>query len=227
MHAQICLALRHVHRRRILHRDLKSGNIFLTRSGVVKLGDFGIAKLLDSSGAQAATQIGTPYYLSPEICQDQPYGKASDLWSMGIVLYELLALRVPFQASNLAVLANKIVTVDPPPLSHAYSEECHNLAFSLLSKDPDKRPTINQVSANHARLFFASWKGKQSPTKALAYRLLLVDLSCSSSGATILGNTSVAFFRTRSKRETVELRNWHHHNPTAMGRRWSKNPFLE
>lgn len=69
---QICLALKHVHDRNILHRDLKSQNIFLTSTGVVKLGDFGIAKVLEASCEQAQTQIGTPYYLSPEICESKP-----------------------------------------------------------------------------------------------------------------------------------------------------------
>lgn len=81
--AQICLALKHVHDHNILHRDLKSQNIFLTQKGIVKLGDFGIAKVLDATEGQAQTQIGTPYYLSPEICESKPYGRKSDVWSLG------------------------------------------------------------------------------------------------------------------------------------------------
>jgi NIMA (never in mitosis gene a)-related kinase len=79
--------MKHVHRQNILHRDLKSGNVFLTSTGVVKLGDFGIARVLESSLEQANTQIGTPYYLSPEICENKPYGRESDVWSMGVILY--------------------------------------------------------------------------------------------------------------------------------------------
>ncbi|CAM9440914.1 unnamed protein product [Chrysoparadoxa australica] len=85
---QICLAIRHVHHRKIVHRDIKSQNVFLTKNGVVKLGDFGIAKVLDSTQGMAQTQIGTPYYLSPEICQDKPYGRKSDIWALGVLLYE-------------------------------------------------------------------------------------------------------------------------------------------
>jgi NIMA (never in mitosis gene a)-related kinase len=110
---QICLALKHVHDANILHRDLKSQNIFLTMKGVVKLGDFGIAKVLDSSGDQARTQIGTPYYLSPEICENKPYGSKSDVWSLGVVWYELAALEMPFQAQSLPALVMRICGSEP------------------------------------------------------------------------------------------------------------------
>jgi NIMA (never in mitosis gene a)-related kinase len=91
---QISLAMKHVHDRKILHRDLKSQNIFLTSSGVIKLGDFGIARVLRNTGELAATQIGTPYYMSPEIMDSKRYNSKTDIWSLGCVLYELLALRV-------------------------------------------------------------------------------------------------------------------------------------
>jgi hypothetical protein len=144
MFVQICLALKHVHYQKILHRDLKAQNIFLTKKGVVKLGDFGIAKVLDSTGDVARTQIGTPYYLSPEICEDKPYGKKSDVWSLGCVLYEIAALDLPFQARNLPALAHRIMTKEPAalPASHRYSEDLKNLTKSLLNKKPDRRPSV-------------------------------------------------------------------------------------
>ncbi|CAN0031798.1 unnamed protein product [Ectocarpus sp. 8 AP-2014] len=80
---QTTLALKHIHDRKILHRDLKTQNIFLTRSRVVKLGDFGIAKVLGSTFDLARTAIGTPYYMSPEICQEKRYNHKSDMWSLG------------------------------------------------------------------------------------------------------------------------------------------------
>ncbi|XP_022786792.1 serine/threonine-protein kinase Nek5-like [Stylophora pistillata] len=106
---QICLGLKHVHDRKILHRDLKSQNIFLTKNGIVKLGDFGIARVLHSTMELARTCIGTPYYLSPEICENKPYNNKSDIWSLGCVLYELLTLKHAFEAGNMKNLVLKII----------------------------------------------------------------------------------------------------------------------
>eukprot|EP00599_Poterioochromonas_sp_BG-1_P006361 CAMPEP_0173142318 /NCGR_PEP_ID=MMETSP1105-20130129/6021_1 /TAXON_ID=2985 /ORGANISM="Ochromonas sp., Strain BG-1" /LENGTH=996 /DNA_ID=CAMNT_0014055695 /DNA_START=91 /DNA_END=3081 /DNA_ORIENTATION=- len=144
---QICLALKHVHNANILHRDLKSQNIFLTQKGMVKLGDFGIAKVLDATDDQARTQIGTPYYLSPEICESKPYGRKSDVWSLGVVLYELLALEMPFQANSLPALVHRICSAEPSysKLESRYSNTLVSLCKSLLLKNPDQRPEVSQI----------------------------------------------------------------------------------
>ena len=144
---QICLALKHVHDQNILHRDLKSQNIFLTRKGIVKLGDFGIAKVLDATEEQAKTQIGTPYYLSPEICESSPYGRSSDVWSLGVVLFELLCLDLPFQASSLPALISRIITAPPNwnKVPGHYSKSITGLTQSMLEKQPKSRPSLKQV----------------------------------------------------------------------------------
>ncbi|EPQ04319.1 Serine/threonine-protein kinase Nek1 [Myotis brandtii] len=101
---QICLALKHVHDRKILHRDIKSQNIFLTKDGTIQLGDFGIARVLNSTVELARTCIGTPYYLSPEICENKPYNNKSDIWALGCVLYELCTLKHAVRGSCVKLL---------------------------------------------------------------------------------------------------------------------------
>ena len=107
---QICLGLKHLHDRKCLHRDIKSQNIFLTKGGIVKMGDFGSARVLDSTMAKCQTVIGTPYYLSPQIVQEQPYSFESDIWSLGVLLAEICSKRPPFDAKNLIALSQKIVS---------------------------------------------------------------------------------------------------------------------
>ena len=82
--------MKHVHDHKILHRDLKTQNVFITANNTIKLGDFGIACFLKTTMDQAKTQIGTPFYLSPEICMNQKYDQKSDMWALGVVLYEVI-----------------------------------------------------------------------------------------------------------------------------------------
>ncbi|KAG8253078.1 Serine/threonine-protein kinase Nek1 [Homalodisca vitripennis] len=142
---QICLALKHVHDQKILHRDIKCQNIFLTRGNIVKLGDFGIAKVLQNTVELAKTCVGTPYYLSPEICENKPYNSKSDVWGLGCVLYELATLRRPFVAGNVKSLVFKIVKGSYPPLPLRYSFEFRNLLIHLFKRNPKERPSINQI----------------------------------------------------------------------------------
>jgi len=142
---QICLAMKHVHDRKILHRDLKCQNIFLTKTGIIKLGDFGIARVLSSTKENVRTMVGTPYYLSPEIIDNKPYSFKSDIWSLGVVLYELCALKPPFDAESLPKLAMKIIRGQYNPVPSHYSKELKNLIAATLSLDPQKRPSVHQI----------------------------------------------------------------------------------
>eukprot|EP01043_Picozoa_sp_COSAG02_P040079 COSAG02_NODE_3214_length_7162_cov_4.502336_4_plen_362_part_00 len=142
---QICLAMQHVHGKNVLHRDLKSQNIFLTDSGtVVKVGDFGISRVM-ATGQLAKTRVGTPYYMSPEIMQGDEYDHKSDIWSLGCVLYELTTLRHPFTGSNLPELARKISRAKYTPPPATFSPQLHSLIADMLARDPAKRPDIDQI----------------------------------------------------------------------------------
>ena len=142
---QMALAIKHCHDKKIIHRDLKSQNIFLTSKNFVKLGDFGIAKVLTHTMDKANTVIGTPYYLSPEIIQGHPYNLATDIWSLGIILYEMCALKPPFNANSLSDLGAKIVKGTFQPIPAHYSKELKSLISQLLTVSSHKRPNINKV----------------------------------------------------------------------------------
>ncbi|XP_035997393.1 serine/threonine-protein kinase Nek1 [Fundulus heteroclitus] len=142
---QICLALKHVHDRKILHRDIKSQNIFLTKEGTVQLGDFGIARVLNSTVELARTCIGTPYYLSPEICENKPYNNKSDIWALGCVLYEMCTLKHAFEAGNMKNLVLKIIRGSYPPVSVHYSQELRSLLAQLFKRNPRERPSIGSI----------------------------------------------------------------------------------
>ncbi|XP_062905570.1 serine/threonine-protein kinase Nek1 isoform X1 [Mobula hypostoma] len=142
---QICLALKHVHDRKILHRDIKSQNIFLTKDGTVQLGDFGIARVLNSTVELARTCIGTPYYLSPEICENKPYNNKSDIWALGCVLYEMCTLKHAFEAGNMKNLVLKIIRGSYPPVSAHYSYDLRNLMSQLFKRNPRDRPSVTSL----------------------------------------------------------------------------------
>lgn len=143
---QLALALKHVHDRKIIHRDIKTENIFLSsHKRVVKLGDFGIAKVLESTMQQARTAIGTPYYLSPEICQGKLYNFKSDIWSLGVVLYELCALRCPFAGANMKGLMLCISKGTYSPIPASFSSEIRKLIADMLNLNAKLRPSINDL----------------------------------------------------------------------------------
>ncbi|XP_055558468.1 serine/threonine-protein kinase Nek5 isoform X1 [Falco cherrug] len=143
---QISLGLKHIHDQKILHRDVKAENIFLSNNGkVAKLGDFGIARQLNSTMEFAHTCVGTPYYLSPEICENQPYNNKTDIWSLGCVLYELCALKHPFEGHSLHQLVLKICRGCFHPVSPSYSYDLRILISQLFKISPRDRPSINSI----------------------------------------------------------------------------------
>ncbi|CAG9569391.1 putative protein kinase [Leishmania major strain Friedlin] len=142
---QTTMAVKYMHDRRLLHRDIKSSNIFLTKNHVVKLGDFGISTVLQSTVAMASTMCGTPCYFSPELCQGRPYNSKSDMWALGVLLYELCAGHVPFESTTMKALMRDIVHKQPPRIPAVYSQELWELIVQLLQKDARRRPDAGQV----------------------------------------------------------------------------------
>lgn len=161
---QILHALQYIHGERILHRDLKTSNLFLmARREVVKLGDFGISRVLEGSIQSANTVVGTPYYMSPEVCENKPYTYKSDVWSLGCVLYELCMLKHAFSADNLLGLVYKIVSDKYEPIPKMYTPELNNLIQRMLDKGADRRPSVgNLLEDPYVQRFKNDWLRRQS-----------------------------------------------------------------
>ena len=142
---QLSVGLSYLHHKKILHRDIKTKNIFIKNNLTVKIGDFGIAKILNSTSSYAHTFIGTPYYISPELCKDQPYNDKSDVWSLGCVLYELCTLNHPFEGGTQVEIYEKIMTQKFKAISPDYSLELKKMVDLLLEKDEKKRPKMKDI----------------------------------------------------------------------------------
>jgi serine/threonine protein kinase len=138
--AQLCRGLAHAHQQRIVHRDVKPANILLSHRGRVKVGDFGVARLAEgSSDAAAATIVGTPRYMAPEQARGLATTPATDVYSAGVVLYEMLAGRPPFTGGSVAELALSHVQEPPPPLSARLPPSLVAIVARALAKDPAQR----------------------------------------------------------------------------------------
>ncbi|XP_033640548.1 serine/threonine-protein kinase Nek6-like [Asterias rubens] len=155
---QLLMAVQYIHSMKILHRDLKAQNVFLTKKNMIKLGDFGIAKTLEHTIDKASTCVGTPCYLSPELCQDIPYNNKSDIWALGCLLFEMCAFTPAFDAHNLISLFYKIVKCEFAEIPSMYSDDIKKLIATILVKEPDQRPGASALLAfpfiqKHLNLF--------------------------------------------------------------------------
>jgi NIMA (never in mitosis gene a)-related kinase len=145
--SELALALNDCHGgdERILHRDIKPANIFIDGGGHVKLGDFGLARNLTSEFAR--TMVGTPFYMSPELVSGRGYDEKSDIWALGCVLYEMAALRPPFNSilRSEEELKRNITNSTPKKLPTMYSESLCACICSMLHKDPVRRPSAAEL----------------------------------------------------------------------------------
>eukprot|EP00736_Rhodelphis_marinus_P011670 Rmarinus@m.30200 len=145
---QIALGLHHIHSKRILHRDLKTMNVFLDMEDNLKIGDLGVARALGTGTYYVDTVVGTPYYLSPELCEDKPYNEKSDVWALGCIIYEACNYKHPFDASNQAALVLKILRGKYEPV-HTTSTELRTVVDECLTRDQEFRPTVQALLTRH------------------------------------------------------------------------------
>eukprot|EP00931_Biecheleriopsis_adriatica_P089809 TRINITY_DN6388_c0_g1_i1.p1 TRINITY_DN6388_c0_g1~~TRINITY_DN6388_c0_g1_i1.p1 ORF type:complete len:1021 (+),score=225.65 TRINITY_DN6388_c0_g1_i1:108-3170(+) len=138
------MALSYIHAKRIIHRDIKTQNIFLNKGGDAKLGDFGISKVLQAT-ATKGTMTGTPSYLAPEMCAEEKYSNKVDVWAMGVVLYELVALVLPFSGTNVLALVMKIMNAEAEPLPSGTSDEIRSIVNATLQKEAENRPSADEL----------------------------------------------------------------------------------
>ena len=140
---QMTKGLKALHDLQILHRDLKSANIFLFSDGSAKIGDLNVSKVVHYG--MGVTQTGTPYYASPEVWENEAYDSKSDIWSLGCVTYEMITLHPPFRAEDMEGLYNKVIKGEYPKISNKYSNDMAQMIDWLLQVKPQDRPTCLSI----------------------------------------------------------------------------------
>jgi serine/threonine protein kinase len=183
---QIALGVHYMHTKNVLHRDLKTQNIFLLGNGRLVLGDLGISKVLEGTMDFAQTCIGTPYYMSPEIFKNKPYSYKSDVWALGCVLYELTTLNHAFDANSLNGLAQKIIKGRYPPIDGRYSRYLRELIAHMLLPEPKQRPDLDEILRKpfikkHILQFFQDITAR--PTEGIGEGTMIVRAAVAGPGA--------------------------------------------
>ena len=142
----IASALSHMHSQYVMHRDIKPANIYVSRGGGVKVGDLSLASQQSGYCDRAGSVVGTPYYMSPEVIREEEYDYATDIWSLGCLVYEMAQLHVPFQGDNLWLLGINIQQGNYTPIDSIYSEQLIQLVQATLQHQPERRPTAQHIT---------------------------------------------------------------------------------
>ena len=143
--SQCSSALLYLHNENIIHRDIKSMNVFLTRAGEVKLGDLGVSRMIDEDRDAQMSRVGTPMYFAPELVKREQYNFKVDTWALGCLVYSMMKLRAPFEGGNIYTLAVDIVKKAPKTLPDTFSQNLRHIVFSMLEKDPKRRPSMSEL----------------------------------------------------------------------------------
>ncbi|XGW28952.1 hypothetical protein V3C99_008617, partial [Haemonchus contortus] len=144
---QVCLAVDYLHDKKVIHRDLKLGNLFLNGDLQVKIGDFGLATTVDMEGERKKTLCGTPNYIAPEVLDKKGHSFEVDIWAIGCILYTLLFGRPPFETKSLKETYSRI-KMNQYRVPSSAGQTVSHLIQNLLAADPAKRPTVKQVLAH-------------------------------------------------------------------------------
>lgn len=205
---QVLIAVQHLHNNRIIHRDLKLGNLLLTEDMVIKIADFGLATQLEFDGQRKRTICGTPNYIAPEILRDLGHSYEVDIWSIGVILYTMLVGVPPFETNDVKSTYKKIkANIYSFPEDIYVSDVAKSLIRRILNPEPSLRPTIQEIFADR---FFVESVGKHitCPPSLRQYASLYSTAPKAKSGPSPPSTSRTPFQsiqNTYSEKESVEI----------------------